>query len=61
MHKDDYHRDLNHYDYSETADNYIFNNSVCEYKSVEETVEKKIRNIIPEYWQDIVGIGTRRK
>jgi len=44
MHKDDYHRDLNHYDYTETADNYIFNNSVCEYKSVEETVEEKIRN-----------------
>lgn len=44
MHKDDYHRDLNYYDYSESADNYIFNNSLCDYKSVEDVVEEKIRN-----------------
>ena len=44
MHKDDNHKDLYGYDYSEIADNYIFNNSVYEYKSVETLVENKILN-----------------
>lgn len=44
MHKDDNHKDLNYYNYSEISDNYIFNNSIYEYKSVEDIVEEKITN-----------------
>lgn len=44
MHKDDNHKDLCSYDYSEIVDNYIFNNSIYECKSVETIVENKILN-----------------